>query len=106
MYFANYQFGATSLHYLLDTNYYISKFCFTICILNTVELSLAILNCSVFADMLWRTVNHSTEEGRLSIVEGAQYVSKFDVLSRSFAQHAIDGTLHHPAPVNLKYHSH
>jgi hypothetical protein len=65
-----------------------------------MELSLGILNCSVFADMLWGTASHSTEEGRLSTVEGAQYVSKFDVLSRSFAQYAIDGTLHHPAPVN------
>jgi len=71
-----------------------------------VELSLAILNCSVFADMLWGTASHSTEEGRLSTVEGVQYVSKFDVLSRSFAQYATDETLHHPAPVNPKYHSH
>ena len=65
-----------------------------------VELSLAIRKCSVFADTLWGTASHYTEEGRLSKVEGAQYVSKFDVLSRSFAQYAIDGTLHHPAPVN------
>ena len=43
MYFANYQFGATPLHYLPDTNYYIAKFCFTICILNGVWLSLTIV---------------------------------------------------------------
>jgi len=65
-----------------------------------IKLSLAILNYSVFADMLWGTASHYTEKARLSKVEGAQYVSKFDVLSRSFAQYAIDGTLHHPAPVN------
>jgi hypothetical protein len=65
-----------------------------------VELSMAILKCSVFVYILWGTPSYCKEEDRLSKVEGAQYVSKFDVLSRSFAQYAIDGTLHHPAPVN------
>jgi hypothetical protein len=77
-------------------------FHFTICIFSIVVLSMAILKCSVFADILCGTPSHYTEEGRLSKVEGVQYVSKFDVLSRSFAQYAIDGTLHHPAPVARK----
>jgi len=44
------------------------------------------------------TSSYYPEEGRLSEVERVQYVSKFDVLSRSFTQCAIDGALHHPAP--------
>lgn len=52
---------------------------------------------SVFIDTLYGTSSYYTEEGRLSKVERIQYVSKFDILSRSFTLYAaIDGALHHP----------
>jgi hypothetical protein len=64
---------------------------------------MVIPKCNAFIHTLYGAPSYYTEEGRLSKVERIQYVSKFDILSRSFTLYAaIDGALHHPTPVACK----